>query len=106
LKTALATNLATTAGLERNLALSVGTNHLLMAEREKLKSMLTNCAQTVAIQNERIGDANRRIEELASNLNQSILKFNDLVTNYNRIVSDLKVMPSTNRPSVAVQPNP
>jgi chromosome segregation ATPase len=80
------------AQAEHELALNLGTNQLLKAEQERLKSALSNYAQTVAIQNERIKEANHRIEGLASNLNESIRKFNDLVTNYNGVVGELNAL--------------
>ena len=51
-------------------------------------------------------EANNRIEELASNLNQSIRKFNDLVSNYNGVVGELNRLRGTNRPTAAAQPGP
>lgn len=80
------------AQVERELALNLNRNRRLIAEQERLKGALTNYAQTVAIQNDRIKEANSRIEELASNLNQSIRKFNDLVTNYNSVVQQMNAL--------------
>ena len=89
------------AQVDHELALNLSTNQLLRAEQERLKSALTNYTQTVAIQNERIKEANHRIEDLASNLNESIRKFNDLVTNFNGVVGELNALRkagSTNSP--------
>ncbi len=43
----------------------------------------------MALRDERMKEANARIEQLAADLNASIRKYNELVTNYNAVVRTL-----------------
>lgn len=58
-------------------------------ERDQLKGAITNWANAVALRDERMKEANARIEQLAADLNASIRKYNELVTNYNAVVRTL-----------------
>lgn len=92
LKAAFSAQQGANAQVARDLVLSISTNQQLLAEQQTWRATLTNYAQTVAIQNDRIKEANARIEALASNLNQSIGKYNRLVTNYNAVVGELNAL--------------
>ena len=64
-------------------------NEQLTLERDQLKGAISNWANAVALRDERMKEANTRIEELAADLNASIRKYNELVTNYNAAVKAL-----------------
>ena len=82
------------------------SNLVLAAECARLKAAITNWSDTVNLQNSRIGEANARIEQLAADLNASILKFNELVTNYNAVAGELNASRATNRVSTVSAPSP
>lgn len=65
------------------------TNEQLLSDREQLKASITNWVSAVALRDERLKEANGRIQDLANQLNASIQKFNELATNYNAIVKDV-----------------
>jgi len=65
------------------------TNQLTL-ERDQLKTSITNWVAAVATRDNRLKEANSEIQKLGDELNASIRKFNELVTNYNTVVSDLK----------------
>jgi peptidoglycan hydrolase CwlO-like protein len=64
---------------------------LAQLEREKTQLMesVTNWAGAVTVRDERLKDANQRINDLAEQLNDSIRKFNSLATNYNQSVQKM-----------------
>jgi chromosome segregation ATPase len=61
----------------------------LTAERDQLKSSITNWVHAVAARDERLKEANNEIRQLGEELNFSITKFNELATNYNATVKEL-----------------
>jgi chromosome segregation ATPase len=61
----------------------------LTAERDQLKTSITNWVAAVNARDERLKEANKEIGRLAGELNGSIAKFNELATNYNATVKDL-----------------
>ncbi|HEX3797368.1 MAG TPA: hypothetical protein VH413_01605 [Verrucomicrobiae bacterium] len=61
----------------------------LTAERDQLKESVTNWANAVTRRDALIKEANGRIEDLSTNLNTSIRKYNELVTNYDDVVKQL-----------------
>jgi chromosome segregation ATPase len=78
----------------------------LASERDQLKVSVTNWAAAVAVRDERLKEANSHIRRLADELNMSILRFNELATNYNAVVKDLNDLrarpaqpPAENAPS-------
>lgn len=89
LKTSLATERDLRAQVEQKLKLAEDTNQQLTAERDQLKGAISNWTNAVAIRDQRMKEANARIEQLAADLNASIHKYNDLVTNYNAVVKSL-----------------
>jgi chromosome segregation ATPase len=58
-------------------------NEQLLAERNQLRASVTNWASAVAERDERLKEITARAQELATKLNDSILRFNELATNYN-----------------------
>jgi chromosome segregation ATPase len=64
------------------------TNQLTL-ERDQLKAGITNWAAALSIRDERLKEANLEITRLSQELNASVLKFNELVKNYNRAVAQL-----------------
>lgn len=58
-------------------------NTNLATERDQLKESLTNWMAAVSIRDQRINEANQRIQGLAEELNRSIRKFNELAAHYN-----------------------
>ena len=86
LKTSLATERDLRSQVEQKLRPIEATNEQLTVERDQLKGTITNWANAVAQRDERMKEANARIEQLAADLNASIRKYNGLVTNYNAIV--------------------
>jgi len=83
LKSSLASEQTLRFQAEQKSAASEATNEQLVVERDQLKASITNWANAVALRDERMKEANARIEELAANLNATIRKYNALVTNYN-----------------------
>jgi chromosome segregation ATPase len=69
--------------------LSDGRQKLQAAEREQLKSSITNWASAVGERDERLKEADVQIRRLAEELNSSVLKFNELATNHNAVVKEL-----------------
>ena len=58
-------------------------------EREQLMASVTNWAAAVSVRDQRLKQANEEIRRLGEELNTSIVKFNNLATNYNAVVKDL-----------------
>ena len=90
----------------KKLEASERDNRQLNAERDQLRESVTNWAAAVSLRDERLTEANGRIRELADQLNASVRKFNELVTNYNAVVQSLNEVrggkPSaTNAPAVS-----
>ncbi len=71
----------------------------LSAERDQLRISITNWMEAVTLRDERIKEANERIQSLANDLNDSIGKFNELATNYNNVVADLNRLSEAKAPS-------
>lgn len=86
LKASLSNEQSLRTEAEQKVASTESTNQLLVAERDQLKASITNWANAVALRDERMKEANARIEQLAADLNASIQKYNDLVTNRNAAV--------------------
>ncbi|HYG23471.1 MAG TPA: hypothetical protein VEH04_11860 [Verrucomicrobiae bacterium] len=64
-------------------------NHELLQVRAQLRESITNWIEAVKIRDERLVEANTRIQDLAERLNDSIRKYNELATNYNQAVTNL-----------------
>ena len=86
LKASLATERGLRSQVEKKLMSSEAVDQQLTRERDQLKGAISNWANAVALRDERMKEANARIEELAADLNASIRKYNELVTNYNAVV--------------------
>jgi len=86
LKSSVATEQSLRLQAERTSAAAEASNELLVAERDQLKAAITNWANAVALRDQRMKEANARIEQLAADLNASIRKYNTLVTNYNAVI--------------------
>jgi chromosome segregation ATPase len=89
LKSSLATERDLRFQTEKKLAASETAGDQLARERDQLKAAISNWANAVALRDERMKEANSRIEQLAADLNASIRKYNELVTNYNAVVKSL-----------------
>ncbi len=89
LKTSLVTERTLRSQIEEKLETADAANEKLTLERDQLKGAISNWANAVALRDERMKEANTRIEELAADLNASIRKYNELVTNYNAAVKAL-----------------
>jgi chromosome segregation ATPase len=89
LKTSLATERSLRSQVEQKLETAQATSQQLTLERDQFKGAISNWANAVALRDERMKEANARIEELAADLNASIRKYNELVTNYNAVVKAL-----------------
>jgi chromosome segregation ATPase len=78
----------------------------LAAERDQLRSSITNWAAAVAARDERLQEANTRIGKLADELDGSVRRFNDLATNHNAMVKELNELRArvTKLPSSAPPP--
>ena len=83
LKESLTLEQQTRAKAANDLKNSERTNHQLTLERDQLKTSVTDWAAAVRARDERLKEANVHINQLAADLNVSILKFNELATNYN-----------------------
>jgi len=83
LKTSLANEQSLRTQAEQKVLSSENTNEQLILERDQLKAAITNWANAVALRDERMKEANARIEQLAADLNASIRKYNGLLTNHN-----------------------
>ena len=83
LKTSLANEQSLRSQAEQKVLSSESTNEQLILERDQLKAAITNWANAVALRDERMKEANAKIEQLAADLNASIRKYNELITNHN-----------------------
>lgn len=77
---------------ERKLRTAEKQSLQLTMERDKLKAGLSNWTDAATISDLRLGQANARIEKLGADLNTAILKFNQLTTNYNSVVTQLQTL--------------
>jgi chromosome segregation ATPase len=83
LKTSLVNEQSLRSQVEQKVMSAESTNQQLALERDQLKAAITNWANAVAVRDERMKEANARIEQLAADLNASIRKYNELATNRN-----------------------
>jgi chromosome segregation ATPase len=74
---------------QQKLETSEQENRQLTTEREQLLQSVTNWSNAVTVRDQRLTEANERIRTLAGDLNASVQKFNELVTNYNAVVQSL-----------------
>lgn len=81
LKTSLANEQSLRSQVEQKVASTESANQQLVLERDQLKAAITNWSNVVALRDERMKEANTRIEQLAADLNASIRKYNELITN-------------------------
>lgn len=79
-------------------------NTQLLREREQLKSSVTNWAAAVTARDQslrettaRLSDSVLKFNELGSNYNASIKRFNELATNYNSVVTQLNELRTRGR---------
>ena len=86
LKTSLGNEQSLRSQAEQKVVSSEGANQQLAVERDQLKAAITNWVNAVEVRDERMKEANARIEQLADDLNASIRKYNELVTNRNAAV--------------------
>jgi chromosome segregation ATPase len=89
LKSSLANERALRTQEEQKLEATESTNAQLILDRDHLNTAISNWANAVALRDERMKEANARIQQLADDLNASIRKYNELVTNYNAAVKSL-----------------
>lgn len=92
---------ATQAGLNETQAkLLIAERQLrqLTTERDQLRATLTNWAAAVEVRDKHLEQANNRIRELADELNASVVRFNELATNYNAVVQDLNELRGRSKP--------
>ncbi|HVM60925.1 MAG TPA: hypothetical protein VMV72_08665 [Verrucomicrobiae bacterium] len=92
LKASLATERDWRSQADKKLISAETTEEQLTRERDQLKGAISNWSNAVALRDERMKEANARIEQLAADLNASIRKYNELVTNYNATVKSLNAM--------------
>jgi chromosome segregation ATPase len=83
LKTSLTNEQSLRSQVEEKAVSTENANQQLALERDQLKVAITNWANAVALRDERMKEANTRIEQLAADLNASIRKYNELATNRN-----------------------
>lgn len=86
LKTSLTNEQSLRSQVEQKVVSVESANQQLTLERDQLKVAITNWANAVALRDERMKEANTRIEQLAADLNASIRKYNELATNRNAAV--------------------
>ncbi|HUJ11849.1 MAG TPA: hypothetical protein VL171_17705 [Verrucomicrobiae bacterium] len=89
LKTSLAAERDLRSLAERKRISSDAADKQLTQERDQLKAAISNWANAVTLRDNRMKEANAKIEQLAADLNASIRKYNGLVTNYNAVVRSL-----------------
>jgi chromosome segregation ATPase len=83
LKASLTNEQSLRSQIEQKVTSTESANQQLALERDQLKAAITNWANAVAARDERMKEANTRIEQLAADLNASIRKYNELATNRN-----------------------
>jgi ABC-type transporter Mla subunit MlaD len=79
-------------------------NLQLRRERDQLKASITNWSAAVAARDENLRQLNEQLQETSKRLNDSVLKFNELATNYNASVHRFNEL-ATNYNSVVAQLN-
>lgn len=62
----------------------------LASENEQLKTSVTNWTAAVTLRDDRLKEANARLQTLSEQLNSNIVAYNKLATNYNQVVSQLE----------------
>ena len=65
-------------------------NDSLQRDQDQLRESITNWIQAVSARDARLTEANERIRSMATQLDDSIGKYNKLVTNYNAVVKQLE----------------
>lgn len=60
-------------------------------ERNQLKASLSNWQNAVTLRDQRLADAQKDLRHLADKANESVQKYNELATNYNRVVEQLNL---------------
>jgi chromosome segregation ATPase len=86
LKTSLGNEQSLRSQAEQKVVSTESVNQQLSVEQDQLKAAITNWAIAVVLRDERMKEANARIEQLAADLNASIRKYNELITNRNAAV--------------------
>lgn len=86
LKTSLGIEQSLRSQAEQKVVSTESVNQQLSVEQDQLKAAITNWAIAVVLRDERMKEANARIEQLAADLNASIRKYNELITNRNAAV--------------------
>jgi len=61
----------------------------LEAEREQLKASVTNWAAAVTLRDERLKEAGERLQQLATDRNEAVVKFNGLAAKHSETVTAL-----------------
>ncbi len=99
LKTSLVNEQSLRSQVEQKVMTTESANQQLSLERDQApKAAITQPgANAVAVRDERMKEANARIEQLAADLNASIRKYNDLATNRNAAVKTSGVRHTRNR---------
>jgi regulator of replication initiation timing len=75
--------------LEPKLATATHENLQLISEREALKKSLTNWVGAVSARDERLRSATLKIENLSTDRNRTVSKFNELAEKYNSVAKEL-----------------
>ena len=86
LKTSLGNEQTLRSQAEQKVVSTENANQRLALERDQLQVAITNWVNAVALRDERMKEANSRIEQLAADLNASNRKYNELATNRNATV--------------------
>jgi chromosome segregation ATPase len=79
-------------------------NLQLRSDRQQLQISVTNWAAAVAERDARMKEANGRLRDLSTQLNESVLKFNELASNHNASVLRFNEL-ATNYNQVVTQLN-
>ena len=79
-------------------------NTQLTVERDQLKASVTNWARAVGERDESLREVSERLRETAARLNDSVLKYNELATNYNASIKRFNEL-ATNYNNVVNQLN-
>jgi chromosome segregation ATPase len=81
LKSSLANEQTLRSQVEQKVVSTESANQQLLIERDQLNTAITNWSNAITLRDERMKEANARIEQLATDLNASIRKYNELITN-------------------------
>ena len=79
-------------------------NAQLATERDQLKASVTNWSRAVAERDQGLRELDERLRETAARLNDSILKYNEVTTNYNASIRRFNEL-ATNYNNVVTQLN-